>query len=213
MPLTTRFFWGDIDLQWYPEACLSHPKSKGFYTVRHFMEGITMPGSEVLCIRDWRIRLTEGQPMAETTPLEIADALDGAAAQTMAALAPLREPAKSDSELQKSINDCEALAWLGRYYAAKIRGACTLALFDVNGDRFEQQAAIGHLDDALAAWKQYAAIRDANYVPALYNRVGYVNVTELTEKVAADIEIARDWKTGTLKDDGRRSGSEKGFRK
>jgi hypothetical protein len=58
MPLTTRFFWGDIDLKWYPEACLSHRKSKGFYTVRHFMEGITMPGSEVLCIRDWRIRLT-----------------------------------------------------------------------------------------------------------------------------------------------------------
>jgi len=213
MPLTTRFFWGDIDLKWYPEACLSHRKSKGFYTVRHFMEGITMPGSEVLCIRDWRTRLTGRKPMEQTTPLEIASALEGAATQTFASLEMLRAAARSDSELQKNVNDCEALAWLGRYYAAKIRGACALALFDLNGDKFEHQAALRHLGDAHSYWKRYAAIRDAHYVPALYNRVGNVNVTELTEKAAADIEIARNWKPGTLQDDGSRSGSEKGFRK
>jgi hypothetical protein len=213
MPLTTRFFWGDIDLKWYPEACLSHRRSKGFYTVRHFMEGITMPGSEVLCIRDWRARLIARQPMAETTPLEIAAALDGAAAETFAALDALREAAKEDSELRKTVTDCEALGWLGCYYAAKIRGACALALYDAKGDTFEHAAAQRHLGEALTHWKRYAAIRDAHYVPALYNRVGYVNVTELTEKVAADLQIARNWKPGTLKDDGRRSGSERGFRK
>ena len=56
------------------------------------------------------------------------------------------------------------------------------------------------------------AIRDAHYVPALYNRVGHVNVTALTEQVAADLDIARNWKPGTLKDDGKRGGTEKGFR-
>jgi hypothetical protein len=213
MPLTTRFFWGDIDLKWYPEACLSHRKSTGFYTVRHFMEGITMPGAEVLCIRDWRARLTDRQPMAETTPLEIADALDGAAAETFASLDRLREAAKPDSELRKTVNDCGALAWLGRYYASKIRGACALALYDVNGDTFEHDAALRHLSDALTHWKRYAGVRDAHYIPALYNRVGHVNVTALTEKAAADLDIAQNWMPGTLKDDGRRSGSEKGFRK
>jgi hypothetical protein len=213
MPLTTRFFWGDIDLKWFPEACLSHPRNKGFYTVRHFMEGITMPGSDVLPIRDWRIRLLSRKPMLETTPLEIAAALDGAAADTFAALDALRAAAKQDAELQKNVNDCEALAWLGRYYAAKTRGACALALFDVNGDKSEHAASLRHLGDALAHWKKYAAVRDAHYVPALYNRLGYINITALTEKVAADVEIARSWKPGTLKDDGRRSGSEKGFRK
>ena len=213
MPLTTRFFWGDIDLKWYPEACLSHPKSKGFYTVRHFIEGITMPGAAVLCIRDWRARLTARQPMEQTTPLEIADALDGAVAETLASLDALRETAKVDSELRKTVADCEALAWLGRYYASKIRGACALALFDVNGDQFEHAAALRHLGDALTHWQRYAAIRDAHYVPALYNRVGHVNVTALTDKVAADLDLAQNWKPGSLKDDGRRSGSEKGFRK
>ncbi len=213
MPLTTRFFWGDIDLKWYPEACLSHPRSKGFYTVRHFMEGISMPGAEVLCIRDWCKRLTARQPMTGTTPLEIAEVLDGAVAETMVSLDALREAAKEDTELRKTVDDCDALAWLGRYYASKIRGACALAVFDVNGDKSEHEAALRHLDEALRHWKRYAAIRDAHYVPALYNRVGHVNVTALTEAVAADLDIARSWKPGTLKDDGRRSGTERGFRK
>ena len=215
MPLITRFFWGDIDLKWYPEACWSHPNFKqnnGFYTVQKFMEGSSMPGAEVLCIRDWRKRLIENQPMLETTPLEIATALEGAALQTFASLDKLREAAKMDAELQKNVVDCESFAWLGRYYAAKIRGACALALYDATGDSFEHAAALRHLEEALAHWKMYAAIRDAHYVPALYNRVGYVDVTALTEKVATDIDIARNWKPGSLKDDGKRSGSEKGFR-
>jgi len=172
-----------------------------------------MPGSNVLPIRDWRTRLLGRKPMVGTTPLEIAAALEGAAADTFAALDALRAAANRDAELRKNVHDCEALAWLGRYYAAKIRGACALALFDLNGDKSEHAASLRHLGDALAHWKHYAAVRDAHYVPALYNRLGYVNITALSEQVAADIAIARSWKPGTLKDDGRRSGSEKGFRK
>jgi hypothetical protein len=212
MPFITRFFWGDIDLKWFPEACTSHRRSNGFYTVRHFMEGITMPGSNVLCIRDWRIQLAGGKPMGQTTPLEIAAAIDGAAAQTFAAIAGLRESAKTDVELGKNLIDCESLAWLGRYYAAKIRGACSLAIYDLNGDAFEHESAIRHLTEAHSHWKQYASIRDAAYDPGLYNRLGFVNITDLTAKVAADVEMASSWKPGSLKDDGRRSGSEKGFR-
>jgi hypothetical protein len=212
MPLTTRFFWGDIDLKWFPEACLSHPRSKGFYTVRHFMEGTAMPGANVLCIRDWRARLIARKPMEQTTPLEIAAALEGAANVTLGAIETLRDAAKQDHELRKTIHDCEALAHLGLYYAAKIRGACALALFDASGDKFEQDAALRQLGNSLSHWKQYAAICNAHYVPALYNRVGYVDVTALTEKVAADLDITRDWKPGSLKDNGKRSGTEKGFR-
>ncbi|MGL5097672.1 MAG: hypothetical protein ACRDD1_18955, partial [Planctomycetia bacterium] len=215
MPLTTRLFWGDIDLKWFPEACCGHRRSKsqGFHTVRHFMEGNSMPGAKVLNIRDWRKRVAARLPMEQTTPLEIADALDGAASQTFASLDALRNVASDDSELQKTIHDCEALAWLGRYYASKIRGACALALHDAEGDEYEKDAALRHLSDALTHWKSYAAVRDAHYVPALYNRVGYVDLTAMTKKAAADLDIARDWKPGSLKNDGKGSGTEKGFRK
>jgi hypothetical protein len=216
MPYITRFFWGDIDLKWFPEACWSHPQRKGgdggFYSVQKFMEGSAMPGANVLNIRDWRTRLAKRQPMEQTTPLEIASALEGAASQTFASLANLREAAKSDAELQKNLNDCEALAHLGRYYAAKIHGACALALFDESRDNHEHDASLRHLTKALTHWKDYATVRDTHYVPALYNRLGFVDISAITEEVAADITIAQDWKPGTLKDDGKRGGTEKGFR-
>lgn len=43
-------------------------------------------------------------------------------------------------------------------------------------------------------------------------RIGYVDITAITEQVATDVEIARAWKPGTLKDDGKRTGAEKGFK-
>ena len=46
IPEITRFHWGSIDLLWFPEANLSHPSRKGFYTVRHYVEGSTMPGEK-----------------------------------------------------------------------------------------------------------------------------------------------------------------------
>lgn len=55
-------------------------------------------------------------------------------------------------------------------------------------------------------------IRDAHSVPALDDRLDYVDVTALTERVADDFDIARNWKPGTRKDDGKRSGTEKCFR-
>lgn len=213
MPLTTRFFWKDIDLKWYPEACTSHRNVQGFYTVRHFIEGNSMPGAGVLCIRDWRDRLAGRLPMEETTPLEIAGALEGAAAEIFGRLATLAPTAKTDAELEKMMNDCESLGWLGRYYAAKIRGACALTLYDTHGDSDEQNAAVQYLIAALDHWRRYAHVRDAQYVSALYNRVGYVDITALTEEVEADVSLARDWKPGTLKNGGRRGGSETGFRK
>jgi hypothetical protein len=193
-PLITRFFWGDIDVRWFPEACLSHPKHRGFYTVRHFVEGETMPGSGVLSILDWRRRKLASEPMNGTTPLEIAEALDGAATRTLAALPGLRSTQATNKELRLTLGDIEAMAQLGRYYAAKIRGAASLALD-------EKTAAIRFLEQALENWKRYSAAYTAQYTqPKLYNRVGFVDIPALTAKVAQDVEIARQWTPGTLKD-------------
>jgi hypothetical protein len=48
----------------------------------------------------------------------------------------------------------------------------------------------------------------------LYNRVGYVDIPKLTEKVADDVQLARGWKPGTIDEAKlKRSGTEAGFRK
>jgi hypothetical protein len=77
------------------------------------------------------------------------------------------------------------------------------------GDRREHAAALRHLNEAVSHWKNYAAIRDANDVPTLYNRLGYVDITAITKQVATDIEIAKGWKPGCLKDSDKRAGGRK----
>jgi hypothetical protein len=212
IPTITSFFWGDIDLKWFPEACLSSPRSKGFYTVRHFVEGGTMPGSGNLDIREWARSLAEKRPMQGTTPLQIADRLRGQALATERLVTELRPHAARSEELAATLDDFTCFALLGHYYADKIRAACALVLYDSTADAAEKSAAMRHLEAALQHWKRYAAVRDARYVPALYNRIGYVDITALTTKVAADLELARQWKPGSVKYEGPRPGTEKGFR-
>ncbi|HUR56272.1 MAG TPA: carbohydrate-binding family 6 protein, partial [Opitutaceae bacterium] len=199
IPTITSFFWGDIDLKWFPEACLASPRNKGFYTVRLFVEGITMPGSDNLDIREWRQRLQQMRPMQGTTPLQIADCLRGFALETERLVGDLRPQAARSAELTATLDDFTCFALLGHYYAEKIQAACLLALYDASSDPAEQAAAVRHLESALQHWKRYAAVRDARYVPALYNRLGHVNITALTDKVAADIELARQWQPGSVK--------------
>ncbi len=227
-PYITRFFWGDIDVKWFPEACLSNPSYQGYYTVRHFIEGGTMPGAGVQNIMEWRTaklanqssQLVTGQSVTgqQVTPLEIAEMLERNATNALNALPQLQrapiKPARHAQEYAATLNDIEAMSLLGLYYAAKIRGACALALFDKTGDATQQAAAVQQLETALNHWKKYAAAYTRQYVqPVRYNRVGTVDIPALIEKAAADVQMARAWKPGTI-DESRikRSGTEAGFK-
>ena len=151
--------------------------------------------------------------MQDTTPLQIADRLRGLALETERLVETLRPHAARSAELAATLDDFSCFALLGHYYAEKIRGACALALYDSTSDPADQTAAVRHLESALQHWKRYAAVRDARYVPAMYNRVGYVDVTALTDEVAADLELARTWQAGSVKYDGPRGDTERGFRR
>jgi hypothetical protein len=215
-PYITRFFWGDIDVKWFPEACR---KKGGFYTVRDFVEGGTMPGAGVLNIIEWRTGLLANQMARGVTPLEIAATLDSNASNALNALPELQRaavtPGDSAKEYAATLGDIEAMSHLGLYYAAKIRGACDLALFDKTGDARQQASAVRHLAAALNHWKYYsAAYTRQNVQPVLYNRAGVVNIPGQTDHVALDVQMARDWKPGTIEESRiKRSGTEAGFRK
>ena len=199
-PEITRFFWGDIDVKWLPEACLSHPSARGFYTVRHFMEGRTEPGSGNLNIREWRASLLQIQPMTGTTPLQVAANLRSEADAASRVVSELRTNQGSNKELRLTLGDIEAFARIGLYYSEKIEGACQLALFDADSKPEHRDAAIKHLAAALGHWRDYATTYAKQYKqPLLYNRVGVVDIPKLTEKVAADLDIARHWQPGTIK--------------
>ena len=198
IPQVTRFFWGDIDLKWFPEACLSHPRHQGFYTVKHFMEGESMPGTGILNIRTWRDRVRDGKPMGGMTPVEVAAALEEHAAATLKLAAEVgqADPAgtpPANRELRLTLGDYEAMAHLGNYYAEKILGATQLALYDSTGAPGRKQEAVAHLKAALAHWQRYAAAASTQYKPQLLTRVGYVDLNALTAKVAQDVALADSW--------------------
>jgi hypothetical protein len=212
-PLISRFFWGDIDIKWFPEGSLSH---KGYYNVRHFIEGGTMPHSGVHNIIEWRTAVLANQPLDGVSPLEIASQLDTNANNALAALPTLRQTTVSNNtaEYAATLHDIETMSYLSRYYAAKIRGACDLALFDRTGDTTQQSSAVAHLEAALKHWQDYVSAYTRQYVqPVLYNRVRLVDLPQQTPKVANDIETAREWKKGTIDEKKiKRMGTEKGFK-
>lgn len=214
-PEITRFFWGDIDVRWFPEACLSHPKdAKGFYTVRDFVEGETMPGGGDISITDWRRRKLAGSPMNGVTPAEVSDSLYKSSTATLRALAQLRQMQGDNKELRLTLGDMEAMAYLGHYYAAKIRGAMDLALYDKSGKVAERDSAVKNLQTALDYWKRYARTYTVQYqARQLYNRVGWVDIPGMIPKIEEDISIARLWVPGTVPDTLKEKPADKPFRK
>jgi hypothetical protein len=199
-PQITRFHWGDIDIRWFPEACKQNPDDRGFYTVRQFIEGQTMPGSGILTILQYRQRVLNDQPTSAVTPVQVAEALRQYAAGTLKMTAELRPRQGDNKELRLTLGDLEAMAHLGNYYSQKILGAVDLALFDATGKAEQKTSAVKHLEAALEHWRQYSrAYVRQNRQPVLYNRVGWVDIPRLTAKVQEDIEMARAWQAGTIK--------------
>jgi hypothetical protein len=213
-PLITRFFWGDIDLRWFPEACLSHPRYHGYFTVRDFIEGDSMPGSGVLNILDWRRAMLAKEKVVGTTPLDIAAQLEERASRALEALPSLRVSVQ-DKELRLTLGDIEAMSDLALYYAGKIRGAAALALFDGSSEDPKKQEALRYLQAAAEHWRSYSRAYTAQYTqPHLYNRVGIVDIPALTKKALEDVEIARQWKPGTVVDEKiKRRSADQPFRK
>jgi len=186
VPLVTRFHWEDFDFQWYPEACASHPRYKGFHTVKHFMEGRTMPGSGLVSVKSWAGGAAEG-----TGPLQVAEEIRGharAARDLASAIRPVKDP-----ELDRTLEDLEAMSCLGDYYAAKILGAAELALFDRTGEAARREAAVRHLEEAAGHWTRYAGLSGRQYRPQLLTRLGRVDLRALEDKVREDVSIARGW--------------------
>ncbi len=199
-PWITRYVWGDIDLKWFPEANISHPTHKGFFTVADYIEREPMPGSNIRNIYLWAKNHHEGKADSLQSPLAVADTLSRLSAVAMSGLKAL--PARktgSFTELDQTLGDIEAFAHIGYYYSAKMKAACSLAQFDQFGNEADRGKAVVYLKEARNHWAKYAKVYNSLYKPALYNRVGFVNIPELIKKVEADITMAEQWKPGTIK--------------
>jgi hypothetical protein len=193
-PLTTGFHWGQFDFQWYVEACFSRPQpaqtASGFHDVNRFITLGVHPGTDNVPIPRYVEAVLAGERLPGTPPPEVARQLDRHADAALAGIAGLTGGA--DRELRETLGDIRAMALLGKYYAAKIRGATELALYRRTGHAAHQEAAVAELTTAATHWINYTVQAEALYRNPLWtNRVGTVDWKELRSEVARDIEIAR----------------------
>jgi hypothetical protein len=145
LPLLTRFYWGALDFQWYPEACWS---LDGFESVENSIKPRWKPMSAgadgdrplLMSVKDF---VDGKKPDGELTPEQVADQLQQFAERGLASIAGM--DAGSDKELRQTLGDIKAMAALGNYYAEKIRGAVALYRYQRGGNVADHARARKHL--------------------------------------------------------------------
>jgi len=129
------------------------------------------PDPQCISVTEWAKAFLAGKKLKGITPLQVADNLDKYAETAQAALPALRKNVGDNVELKETLNDIESMAYLGRYYADKMRGAAKLAVF--REDRRQKQfndEAVAHFKDAVEEWKTYASILTSQYKTQLMAR-------------------------------------------
>jgi len=192
-PKTTGFHWGSLDFQWYIEACKSRPgpaqTPSGFHDVNRF---ITLPPHKTtgyVSIPDYVKSISEAKEPGGTTPVELSDKIHAHADKALQILPKLKHG--GNKELRLTLGDIRAIAYMGKYYAHKIRGATELALYRRNKKQSHRDAAARELTKAAEYWRLYASTALGQYENPLWtNRVGYCDWRKQMTEVLNDIDIA-----------------------
>jgi len=196
-PLVTGFHWADFDFQWYIEGCRSRPgpakTASGFHSVETFIDQPVHPGTDNIPIPAYVAGVLAKQRPPGTTPFQVADQLDARADSVLASIKRFDKQRLTarQAEFDATLTDLLIMSSLGKYYAAKIRGATELALFRETREAAHQEKAVRHLELARQHWLQYTQRANRQYRNPLWtNRVGRVDWKELDDEVANDIELA-----------------------
>jgi len=194
-PLTTGFHWGSLDFQWYIEACKSRPQpaqtKSGFHDVNRFISLPPHPSTGNISIPDYAKAELADEKIQGTTPVEVSQQIHENADRALAILESLE--AGDSRELRKTLTDIRCMAYLGKYYGHKIRGATELALYRECKEKAYQDRAIKELTKAAEYWKLYMETAMKQYKNPLWtNRVGHVDWKALHKEVLNDVDIAKE---------------------
>jgi hypothetical protein len=189
IPQVNRFHWCDWDFQWAVEGCFD--QRKGFHTVDDFIRVRPMLRSGIVPVPDYVKASLAGQTVEGTTPPEVAKNLAAWADAAIAGVEAIRSRGKPGKELGQTLSDIEAMAHLGRYYAAKILGAVELEALRQSKDPKRRDAAVARLESAADHWRAYATVAARLYKPQLLARTRTLDWTQILDDVRRDIDLAR----------------------
>ncbi len=192
-PLTTGFHWGSLDFQWYIEGCCSKPSyaqtASGFHDINRFITLGTHPGTDNVEIPDYVEAVSSGRKVDGTTPIQVSQQLHACSDKALQILNQF--PKVTDKELKRTLGDIRAMAYLGKYYAHKIRGATELALYRNNQNEEHRSNAVAEMTQAASYWDVYTSTAlDQYHNPIDLNRVILVDWQALRKEVQKDIAIA-----------------------
>jgi hypothetical protein len=154
LPRVTELIMGEwkLDFHWYPEACWSG-RGWGFRTIDAFANETTVAkGSELCDIAT----SAKGDCGGKKSSYTVADEMQADARQALALIAPLRSGGNAGLEL--AINNVKQMAYLGTYYAHKIRGATHKKAGEIARAREEMGRAYGW-------WIKYTRSMEGSYLP------------------------------------------------
>jgi hypothetical protein len=149
VPLATEVIQGTLcfDFHWWPELCQGR---KGFLRIDDFIKAKPSIGSDICSIAD----SAAGKCPNGRTPDNVADTIQTAAEAALEQIALVSSG--GNPELEDTIKNIYAQAYLSLYYAEKIRGATATAA-NRNEDA---KIALGKAD---CHWKNYVNIMDGMF--------------------------------------------------
>ena len=188
-PKTTGLHWGPLDLHWYIEGCKGRPgfaKTKtGFHDVNRFISLDPLSTTGYQSIRDHG----KNPDVDGVTPIDISEQIHAHAEKALTLIAGMKH--RGDKELRLTLGDINSMAYMGKYYAHKIRGAAELAVYRENNDVARQQRAIAELQQAAKYWRLYVASAMERYTnPIWMNRSGHSDWRKFMVDALQDIEKA-----------------------
>jgi len=105
----------------------------------------------------------------------------------------MRKHSPPSKELTATLTDLQSMAYLGRYYAAKIRAAADVAVFRAGPGRKEyHEGAVRHLASAVEQWESYTRLASGQYRAQLFSRTHYMDWSKLLEEVKKEVETVQN---------------------
>ena len=193
IPLVNQFHWFAWDYLWWPEAGISSGSGKaiaGYHDIIAFINAPVMDGSGFINITDYADAVLHNKTIQGKTPLEVADMIEASAKTALEKTAGMK--GDGNNELSETLGDIRAMAYLGNYYAAKIRGGANLRLYQVSREDEYKTAAIANLEEALTNWQEYAKILDAQYIKMNISIQRVFDWDKIEIEIREDINIARN---------------------
>ncbi|MHC4313794.1 MAG: hypothetical protein ACYSW3_15155 [Planctomycetota bacterium] len=189
VPQVNHFFFRVNDFQFSPEGCIYN---QGFLPVDQFFQHPPLPGSGILSVQEYASSVIKKEAFDGITPMEVSDKLDKLAKKTLDGVKALRKTSRPSRELAATLTDMESMAYLGRYYADKMRGAADLAVFraDPKSKKY-QVSTVRHLTNAVKEWETYARLATSQYRPQLFSRTHYMDWVEILKEVKKEVEMVR----------------------